>query len=181
MQGIGLAVVLVAVVVVSFTARVGLPRRARSGPTASQGAHLVGALLAGVAAPSVALPPRPSAPSSRRQQSAGGIVTGRRGRRRALAVAASLVAAEAGLVGWRRGFLFGAETIVRCRAGHLFTTLWVPGVSLKALRLGWWRLQRCPVGQHWTVVTPVRGDALTPEERRRVAPRPTGRSRFAGS
>ena len=78
-------------------------------------------------------------------------------------------------------FLFGAETIVRCRAGHLFTTLWIPGVSLKALRLGWWRLQRCPVGQHWTVVTPVRGDALTPEERRRVAPRPTGRSRFAGS
>jgi hypothetical protein len=96
-------------------------------------------------------------------------VNKRRGRRRALAVAGSLVAVEAGLVWSRRGFLFGAETTVRCRAGHLFTTTWIPGISLKALRLGWWRLQRCPVGQHWTVVTPVRAEELTPEERQQAA------------
>jgi hypothetical protein len=93
----------------------------------------------------------------------------RRGRRRALVVAGSLVAAEAGLLWSRRGYLFGAETIVRCRAGHLFMTLWIPGLSLKALRLGWWRLQRCPVGHHWTLVTPVRAERLTPDERERVA------------
>jgi hypothetical protein len=29
-------------------------------------------------------------------------------------------------------------------------------VSFKALRLGPWRLQRCPVGRHWSIVTPVR-------------------------
>jgi len=55
---------------------------------------------------------------------------------------------------------------VRCRDGHLFTTIWVPGVSFKAIRLGWTRLQRCPVGKHWTLVTPVRDSDLTDEERR---------------
>jgi len=42
---------------------------------------------------------------------------------------------------------------VRCRDGHLFTTLWVPFGSLKALRLGRRRFQYCPVGHHWTIVT----------------------------
>jgi hypothetical protein len=96
-------------------------------------------------------------------------VNERRGRRRALAVASALVVVETGLVWSRRGFLFGAETIVRCRSGHLFTTLWIPGISLTALRLGAWRLQRCPVAHHWTVVTPVRADELAPEERRSAA------------
>jgi hypothetical protein len=41
---------------------------------------------------------------------------------------------------------------VRCRKGHLFTTIWIPGGSLKALRLGRRRFQRCPVGNHWTTV-----------------------------
>ena len=40
--------------------------------------------------------------------------------------------------------------------GHLFTTIWIPGGSLKSLRFGWWRYQRCPVGHHWSVVTPVK-------------------------
>jgi hypothetical protein len=32
--------------------------------------------------------------------------------------------------------------------------------------LGWARVQRCPVGDHWTLVTPVDRSSLTPEERK---------------
>ncbi|MGH9299265.1 MAG: hypothetical protein ACRDZT_05060 [Acidimicrobiales bacterium] len=45
--------------------------------------------------------------------------------------------------------------IVRCKEGHLFTTIWIPAVSLKAVRLGTRRWQRCPVGRHWTTVERV--------------------------
>jgi hypothetical protein len=65
----------------------------------------------------------------------------------------------------RLGYMVGGNVVVRCRQGHLFTTIWVPGVSLKAVRLGWLRLQRCPVGNHWTLVSPVREADLTDEER----------------
>jgi hypothetical protein len=65
----------------------------------------------------------------------------------------------------RRGYHFGRNTIVRCRQGHLFTTIWIPGVKLKAIDLGIARIQHCPVGGHWTLVTPVREADLTPEER----------------
>jgi hypothetical protein len=85
-------------------------------------------------------------------------------RRVALVVALAVLVVEAVVVGRRRGHLLGARTIVRCRDGHLFTTLWVPGASVKAVRLGWWRLQRCPVGRHWTLVTPVREAELTDDE-----------------
>jgi hypothetical protein len=44
------------------------------------------------------------------------------------------------------------ERPVRCREGHVFTTIWIPGGSLKAVRMGRWRWQRCPVGGHWTWV-----------------------------
>ena len=63
------------------------------------------------------------------------------------------------------GYKVGGNTVVRCRDGHLFTTIWIPGVSVKSVRLGWLRFQRCPVGNHWTVVTPVRDMDLTDEER----------------
>ena len=66
----------------------------------------------------------------------------------------------------RLGYKIGGNTVVRCREGHVFTTIWIPGVSLKAIRLGWARYQRCPVGGHWTFVTPVRDIDLTAEERR---------------
>jgi len=56
--------------------------------------------------------------------------------------------------------------VVRCRDDHVFTTIWIPGASLKSARLGWWRLQRCPVGKHWSLVTPVRQTDLTDDERR---------------
>ncbi len=55
-------------------------------------------------------------------------------------------------------------TIVRCRDGHLFTTLWIPGASVKSLRLGLVRFQYCPVGKHWTSVRPVKDAQLTQDE-----------------
>jgi hypothetical protein len=64
------------------------------------------------------------------------------------------------------GYRVGGNTIVRCRRGHLFTTIWIPGASLKSLRFGWWRFQRCPVGRHWSVVTPVRESSLSEKELR---------------
>jgi hypothetical protein len=67
---------------------------------------------------------------------------------------------------WLRGYPLGGRLVVRCRQGHLFTTLWIPGVSLKAFRLGWLRVQRCPVGHHWTIVTPVREYELSARDRR---------------
>ena len=66
----------------------------------------------------------------------------------------------------RRGYRLGGNVVVRCRGGHLFTTLWIPLASVKAARLGLWRFQRCPVGRHWSIVTPVRESMLTPEELR---------------
>lgn len=62
------------------------------------------------------------------------------------------------------GYRLGTNTIVRCRQGHLYTTIWIPGGSLKSLRLGWWRYQRCPIGPHWSLVSPVKESDLTPEE-----------------
>jgi hypothetical protein len=65
-----------------------------------------------------------------------------------------------------RGYSIGPHAVVRCRKGHLFTTVWIPGVSFKSVRLGWWRFQRCPVGKHWTIVAPVKTAELTKRERR---------------
>jgi hypothetical protein len=67
------------------------------------------------------------------------------------------------LVAGRRG-VAGYERIVRCHAGHLFTSTVVPGASLKAVRLGFARFQRCPVGRHWTLVRTVDEASLTPQE-----------------
>jgi hypothetical protein len=78
-----------------------------------------------------------------------------------------LAAALAEAVAMRaRGYPIGGNLIVRCRRGHLFTTLWIPGASLKALRFGWMRFQRCPVGDHWSLVVPVRDSELRDDERR---------------
>jgi hypothetical protein len=90
-------------------------------------------------------------------------------RQRAALVAGALVGVETIVVARRRGALLALDTIVRCRHGHLFTTWWLPGASFKALRLGWWRFQRCPVGRHFDLVTPVRVSTLTDEERRNAA------------
>jgi len=78
-----------------------------------------------------------------------------------------LVAAT--VVARRLGYKLGGDVVVRCRQGHLFTTVWIPGVKLKAIDLGVLRIQHCPIGRHWTVVTPVRDGDLTGEERRAAA------------
>lgn len=79
--------------------------------------------------------------------------------------------AEAAVVASRRHSLFALDTVVRCHQGHLFTTFWVPGGSLKALRLAWWRFQRCPVGPHWSLVTPVDLRTLSDDDRALAARR----------
>jgi hypothetical protein len=86
-----------------------------------------------------------------------------RHRRRALVIGAAFVAVEAAAVKLRAGKLAG-NVVVRCRAGHLFTTIWIPGGSLKSVRLGLWRFQRCPVGGHWSLVTPVNPAGLSEDE-----------------
>lgn len=84
---------------------------------------------------------------------------------RATAVAVVATATEAAVVAARRGSLWALDTPVRCRDGHLFTTFWLPGASVKAIRLGWWRFQWCPVGRHWALVTPVRASQLSEDDR----------------
>jgi hypothetical protein len=80
-------------------------------------------------------------------------------------IAGSVVLLETVALRMRSGRL-GGNVVVRCRQGHLFTTIWIPGGSLKSVRFGWWRFQRCPVGHHWSVVTPVKTVELTEQERR---------------
>jgi hypothetical protein len=69
------------------------------------------------------------------------------------------------LIARRLGYNLGTNTIVRCRQGHLFTTIWIPGVKLKELDLVIARIQRCPVGHHWSLVVPVRPATLSAENR----------------
>jgi len=83
-----------------------------------------------------------------------------------LLVLAVVLIAVRTLIARRQGFAVGGNTIVRCSAGHLFTTIWTPGVSFKAVRLGLKRFQRCPVGNHWTLVVPVKESDLSDEEER---------------
>ena len=83
----------------------------------------------------------------------------------ALPIAVIAITIGGTIVGRWRGYNFGGDAVVRCSEGHLFTTIWVPGVSFKAVRLGWLRFQRCPVGNHWTFVAPVKDADLTDSER----------------
>jgi hypothetical protein len=75
------------------------------------------------------------------------------------------------LIARRLGYKLGGNVIVRCQQGHLFTTLWIPGVKLKAIDLGVARVQHCPIGNHWSLVVPVRESDLTEEERQRARER----------
>lgn len=70
----------------------------------------------------------------------------------------------------RHGYSIPGKTVVRCSKGHLFTTTWIEGGSLKAVRLGpLTRYQRCPVGNHWAIVHPIKDEDLTDDERRIAA------------
>lgn len=57
------------------------------------------------------------------------------------------------------------DVIVRCARGHLFITIWIPSVSLKAVRLGTKRYQHCPVGHHWNMVTAMNASELSDADR----------------
>jgi hypothetical protein len=61
------------------------------------------------------------------------------------------------------------DKIVRCSAGHLYTTIWMWGGSAKSVRLGSRRYQRCPVGQHWAMARAVDPSSLTSQEREAAA------------
>jgi hypothetical protein len=89
-------------------------------------------------------------------------------RRLGIAIALAVVAGEA-LMLRSRGYGLGGDTVVRCRRGHPYTTLWIPGVSITSVRRGWGRSQWCPVGRHWSLVTPAVADDLTPVERRNAS------------
>ena len=67
------------------------------------------------------------------------------------------------------GYRFGADVVVRCRDGHLYTTTWIPMMSVKSIRMGLVRYQYCPVGQHMTLVTLMKDEDLTPAERLEAA------------
>ena len=86
------------------------------------------------------------------------------------AVFVYVIARMGAAAGRRRGYSgMGGDTIVRCSRGHLFTTIWIVGSSLKAVRLGYKRYQRCPVCKKWRIVVPVRDDELSDEDRRVAA------------
>jgi len=92
----------------------------------------------------------------------------RRRKRRIVLAGATAIYAVGTVVARSLGYSIGPHTVVRCRRGHLFTTIWIPGVSVKSVRLGWWRVQRCPVGPHWSIVVPVRDASLSKKELRRA-------------
>jgi len=88
-------------------------------------------------------------------------------RRRRLAITAGVLAGYAigTVVMLNRGYKFGRNVPVRCLGGHVFSTVWIPGASVKSLRLGPWRAQWCPVGRHFTLVKLLRDADLTEAER----------------
>jgi hypothetical protein len=90
----------------------------------------------------------------------------RRSRKRRFLVVVILLYVIGTIIARRRGYPLPGTVVVRCRKGHLFETTWIPGVSFKSIRLGWWRLQWCPVGRHLSLVAPVLDSDLTEEERR---------------
>jgi hypothetical protein len=88
-------------------------------------------------------------------------------RKRRLVITGGVITAYAIATGvaLRRGYKFGRNVPVRCLSGHVFSTVWIPGASVKALRLGPWRAQWCPVGRHFTLVTLLKDADLTEEDR----------------
>jgi hypothetical protein len=87
-----------------------------------------------------------------------------------IVVIAALLAFAAGAVmAKRKGYLRPGEVVARCRRGHLFTTVWAAKASRHQFDLGWARIQRCPVGDHWTIVVPVDDSDLTPDDRKLAA------------
>jgi hypothetical protein len=68
------------------------------------------------------------------------------------------VAVGGTLIARRLGYNLGTNTIVRCRQGHVFTTIWIPGIKLKEVDL-------VVARSHWSLVVPVRAETLSAEDR----------------
>lgn len=84
-------------------------------------------------------------------------------------VAAAIIAFAVGaMVASRKGYKEGGEVVVRCGRGHVFTTVWVDRFTYRRVDLGFAKIQRCPVGDHLTVVRPVETSELTPEEKKQA-------------
>jgi len=65
--------------------------------------------------------------------------------------------------------LAGPVVIVRCMRGSLFETVWIPLVSLNAIRLGPLRIQRCPIHRRVEIVQLVKPATLSDAERAEAA------------
>jgi hypothetical protein len=83
-----------------------------------------------------------------------------------IVVVAILAFVAGALIARRKGYNRPGEVVARCRRGHLFTTVWSAKASGRRVDLGWARIQRCPVGDHLTIVFPVRNTDLTAEQRK---------------
>lgn len=89
-------------------------------------------------------------------------------------IVAAVALAVASVVATRRRGRTDLEgrTLVRCRSSHLFRTTWGPGPSLASMRRGRGRVQYCPVGRHWTLVSVVKDEGVLDHHvRRSVVPR----------
>ena len=91
--------------------------------------------------------------------------SGTRRRRKRLGILAGAFIVEA-IPLWLNGYGIGGNVVVRCSKGHRFTTIWLPGASVKSLRLGPRRFQYCPVGHHWSLVRLVRKSDLSARQLR---------------
>lgn len=88
-------------------------------------------------------------------------------RKRNLAVLAVVLTGYAvgTVIARQQGYSFGRNAVVKCRRGHFFSTTFLPGGSLKAIRLGLWRIQWCPVGRHVDLVRLVKDAELSEAQR----------------
>lgn len=88
-------------------------------------------------------------------------------RKRNLVVLAVVAVAYAvgTVIARQQGYSFGKNAVVKCRQGHYFATTFIPGGSLKAIRLGLWRIQWCPVGRHVDLVHLVKDADVTEAQR----------------
>lgn len=104
-----------------------------------------------------------SSTSGTESSDSGGSGTPRRRRRLGILVG-SFIAETIPL--WRNGYGIGGNVVVQCSKGHRFTTIWLPGASVKSLRFGPRRFQYCPVGHHWSLVRLVRESDLSARQLR---------------
>jgi hypothetical protein len=65
--------------------------------------------------------------------------------------------------------------IVRCSQGAYYESLWVPLISFKSIRLGSYRLQKCPVHGKWELATIVPEDEISEKVRKEASKYPAKR------